>query len=224
MQGPTLLSSEILDEINAKADALQKWRKKRPPIDGLRKPADIGAFDEKHSGGVEGKAVQVMRTELSDEVEEENQRVVIGCDDGYCRILSSDGKIEKQFKAHKKAVTGLAMSTSMDVILSGGADSDAIVWRENSGKYQKKATLKAHSKSEQFCAESHVCFVCERACAMNQIAVVLTGPSFDGLFSVRCECMFHAPHAKTLCHCVVGFDVGDARPGNRQNLDTSVRP
>uniref|UniRef100_A0A7S0BUG2 Pre-mRNA-processing factor 19 n=1 Tax=Rhodosorus marinus TaxID=101924 RepID=A0A7S0BUG2_9RHOD len=151
---PQLLSEEVIENIGKKAEALKKWRMKRPAISGLLKPSGSSGLGEKESRKyhVEGVSVEVMRTAMK--VENPSYgHVFVGCSDGSCKVLNEQcTEIQSQFKAHEGGIGALAVSSASDVVISTGADQKSSVARHSDGGFSQKASFKCHSMDITGCS------------------------------------------------------------------------
>uniref|UniRef100_A0A7S3A6H4 Pre-mRNA-processing factor 19 n=1 Tax=Rhodosorus marinus TaxID=101924 RepID=A0A7S3A6H4_9RHOD len=151
---PQALSEEVIENIGKKAEALKKWRMKRPAISGLLKPRASSSLVEKDSRKyhVEGVSVEVMRTAMKVE-NPLHGYVFVGCSDGSCKILNEQAtEIQSQFKAHEGGVTALSLSSAADVVISTGADQKSCVARHGDGGFSQKASFKYHSQDITGCS------------------------------------------------------------------------
>eukprot|EP00188_Purpureofilum_apyrenoidigerum_P001332 Plantae.Rhodophyta-Purpureofilum_apyrenoidigerum.ctg17232.p1 GENE.Plantae.Rhodophyta-Purpureofilum_apyrenoidigerum.ctg17232~~Plantae.Rhodophyta-Purpureofilum_apyrenoidigerum.ctg17232.p1 ORF type:complete len:513 (+),score=103.44 Plantae.Rhodophyta-Purpureofilum_apyrenoidigerum.ctg17232:120-1658(+) len=148
--GEATLNPEVVEKITAKSDELVRWRKKRPAIDGLFGPADIGKFEKKTSVGKAGSAINTVRASRG--TEEDGQIIVSANAAGKVTVMNMDGEIQTSFKAHSKPVLDICVNAAGGSVVTASADSTVKIWKKSiEGSFKKGATISAHSKDVMGC-------------------------------------------------------------------------
>lgn len=147
-------SDEVLSAIASKADELKKWRMKRPAVEGLLKPAQIGEMAALPAFGEEGAALTTVCSALR-QTDKEQGFLFVGDESGSCRAFS--GKLDEiqSFQAFdKKKITGIAVTAATEVVALASSAGDVVVVKRDEGKYEKVSSWTPHSSGE-YSIETH---------------------------------------------------------------------